>query len=569
VTGVKAVEVTIFFVLFVAVTVMGFMASRWRAGAGMATIDEWGLGGRRFGPWVTWFLSGGSLYTAYTFVALPALIFGAGAMGFFAVPYALVVYPIIFLPLVRLWSVCRVHGYVTPADFVRGRYQSRALALAVAVTAIIATMPYIALQLVGLEAVLRTMGFNDTGLLGHLPLLIAFLILAVYTYQSGLRAPALIAFAKDCLIFLVILVAVVYLPFKLGGWDTVFFAAEDKFAKTQSPADGVLLNANNQLQFATLALGSALAQLCYPHTVTGFCAASDRNAIKRNMAALHAFTFLLGLIALLGFLAIAAKVKPLVNPATGAPDSNTVLPQLFAQEFPSWFAGLAFSAIAIGALVPAAVMSIAAANLWTRNIYMEYIRRGATPAQEASQAKSASLVVKFGAVIFILWLNPQFSIDLQLVGGVLILQVLPVLMIALYTRWLHRWALLTGWAVGLSYGVYLLYQLPNPATGRQHFGSSAYPLSQLSILGFRPLPDSRMTIYVGLLALAVNLVLAVLGTIVLRALGVSNGRDATLPEDFHADKRRIQPDELPDPVLAAGPPLLGAGRGVPVGAGRR
>src|SRR6266536_4550129 len=215
-------QLIVFTLLFAVVTVLGFVASRWKAGSTLDHLDEWGLGGRKFGSWITWFLLGGDLYTAYTFVAVPALLFSAGAAGFFALPYTLITYPIVFLPLLRLWSVSRVHGYVTPADFVRGRFGSPALALIVAITGIVATMPYIALQLVGIEAVLRTMGINGHGIVGHLPLLIAFVILAVYTYQSGLRAPALIAFVKDILIYLVILVAVIYLPIKLGGWSEIF-----------------------------------------------------------------------------------------------------------------------------------------------------------------------------------------------------------------------------------------------------------------------------------------------------------------------------------------------------------
>src|SRR3954452_973235 len=211
-SNINWVEMCVFLVLFIFLAVMGFMASRWRSGDTMEHLDEWGLGGRKFGGWITWFLVGGDLYTAYTFVAVPALMFGAGALGFYALPYTVVLYPVVFLPVLRLWSVSRVHGYVTPADFVRGRYGSSLLAFLVAVTGIVATMPYIALQLVGLEAVLRTMGLNGSGIAGHLPLLVAFVILAVYTYQSGLRAPALIAFVKDILIYVVILVAVVWLP---------------------------------------------------------------------------------------------------------------------------------------------------------------------------------------------------------------------------------------------------------------------------------------------------------------------------------------------------------------------
>jgi SSS family solute:Na+ symporter len=547
----KWTELVVFAVLFLLVTVLGFVASRWQKGSGLDSLDEWGLGGRRFGSWITWFLVGGDLYTAYTFVAVPALLFGAGAIGFFALPYTVVLYPLVFLPVVRLWSVSRVHGYVTPADFVRGRYGSSLLAFLVAVTGLVATMPYIALQLVGLEAVLRTMGLNGSGILGHLPLLVAFVVLAVYTYQSGLRAPALIAFVKDILIYIVILVAVFYLPAKLGGWGSIFGAAQAKFDATPSPADGVLLGANNQLQYITLALGSALALFLYPHSVTGILASRGRNVIKRNMMALPAYSLLLGLLALLGYVAIAAGTKPITNNATGRPDTNTIIPQLFETQFGSIFAGLAFAAIGIGALVPAAIMSIAAANLWTRNIYKEYLHRDASPAQEARQAKLASLVVKFGAVLFVLVIDPQFAIDLQLIGGVIILMTLPSVAIALYTRWLHRWGLVAGWVAGMGYGLYLLYTIPNPATGKLHFGGSALALDKLTVFGWHPLAGSTVQIYVGFVALVLNLVVAVLVTVAMRAAKVTEGADETLPGDYHADEGsdRIKP---PAKVLTHG-----------------
>jgi SSS family solute:Na+ symporter len=536
-------ELIVFTVLFGVVTVMGFLASRWQRGDTLDHLDEWGLGGRKFGAWITWFLVGGDLYTAYTFVAVPALLFGAGATGFFALPYTVILYPLVFLPVLRLWSVSRVHGYVTPADFVRGRYGSSLLAFLVAITGLFATMPYIALQLVGLEAVLRTMGLNGAGLLGHLPLLIAFIILAVYTYQSGLRAPALIAFVKDILIYVVILVAVIYLPTQFGGWGAIFDAADAKFQASEQATDNVLLTGNNQLQYITLALGSALALFLYPHSLTGILASRGRNVIKRNMMALPAYSLLLGLLALLGYVAIAAGAQPITNNATGRPDTNTIIPVLFDNEFGSLFAGLAFAAIGIGALVPAAIMSIAAANLWTRNIYKEYLRRDATPKQEAQQAKIASLVVKFGAVLFIIAVDPQFSIDLQLIGGVIILQTLPAVAIALYTRWLHRWALVAGWVAGMGYGMYLLYLIPNPAAGRAHFGGSALALDKLNLLGWQPFAGSTVQIYVGFVALTVNLVVAVAVTAALRATGTAEGDDQTHPSDYHADEgsRRLKP----------------------------
>ncbi len=506
--------------MFLVIAVMGFATSRWRAGETMEHLDEWGLGGRKFGTWVSWFLIGGDLYTAYTFVAVPALMFGAGAMGFFAVPYTVVLYPLVFLVLIRLWSVSHKHGFVTSADFVRSRFESRTLALCIAVTGLIATMPYVALQLVGVQAVLTTMGVG-----GKWPLAIAFLVLALFTYSSGLRAPALIAFVKDSLIYIVIFVAVIYIPLQLGGYGKVFEAASIKF--TGAPDQGPLLGEPSQMLYISLALGSALALMLYPHSTTAILAAKDRNVIKRNMTLLPLYSLMLGFLSLLGFIAIAANVEPING------DGNTIVPALFDQQFPPWFAGVAFAAIGIGALVPAAIMSIAAANTFTRNIYKEYFRPDATAKEETAVAKIVSLVVKFGALGFVVFLNPSFAIDLQLIGGVIILQTLPAVGIGLFSRWFHRGGLIAGWAVGMAASFTLLYQIPkkDPATGeiiKAHFGGSGYPLANL---GF----DTDMSIWAGILAITANLVVAAVVTVVLRAVKVPEGVDGTEYADYFAD----------------------------------
>ena len=114
------IALIVFTALFALVTWLGFAAAHWRKGD-LDQLHEWGLGGRRFGTIVTWFLIGGDLYTAYTFVAVPALAFGAGALAFFAVPYTILIYPILFMVFPRLWQVCHKHNYITQADFVRGR----------------------------------------------------------------------------------------------------------------------------------------------------------------------------------------------------------------------------------------------------------------------------------------------------------------------------------------------------------------------------------------------------------------------------------------------------------------
>lgn len=452
-SGINITATAVFIFFFVLVTVMGFIAARWKAGD-LNELHEWGLGGRRFGSWITWFLLGGDLYTAYTVIAVPAVVYAIGAYGFFAVPYTILIYPFIFLTMPRLWNATHKRGYLTGADFVYGAYGNKWLEGMVALTGIIATMPYIALQLVGMEKVIQALGFPHEGMTGHLPLTIAFLILAVYTYRSGLRAPAMIAFVKDIMIYIFVIAAVIIIPAKLGGYGAIFDSAQKDFAaqlaaNPSAPARGILLAPAQIWPFITLAIGSAMALFMYPHSLTGVLSASGPKAIRHNAISLPAYSLVLALIAMLGYMAHAAGIK-VQNP-------QDAVPQLFLAMFPSWFVGFTFAAIAIGALVPAAVMSIGAANTFTRNLWRPFVNQNMSPSEESTLAKLMSLVVKIGALIVILFLPTQFALDLQLLGGVWMIQIFPAIIFGLYTRWYKGGALLAGLIVGLALGTYLSY----------------------------------------------------------------------------------------------------------------
>ena len=528
---VNTVSFIIVLIMFALVTGIGFAAARWRPAKDRMHLNEWGLGGRGFGTFISWFLLGGDLYTAYTFIAVPALVYATGAAGFYALSYSIMVFPIVFIFASRLWSIARAHNYITPADFIRGRYGSRGMALAVACTGILATMPYIALQLIGIEAVLIVLGVTNT----TVALIIAFAVLAGYTYLAGLRAPALIAFVKDTIVYVTVIVAVIYIPMRIGGWGHIFGAAATHLKVinplTGKPHGSLIVTPAGEWAFATLALGSALALFMYPHVITGVLATKRRNVIRRNLAALPAYTLVLGIIALFGYMALAT---PAVNAGVAADHGNAQLsvPLLFSSMFPSWFAGVADAAIIIGALVPAAVMSIAAANLFTRTIYKELFRPYASPAEETKVARLASLLMKVGALGFALELNKTFSINLQLLGGIWILQTFPSVVIGLYTRWFHRAALIFGWLAGMAYGTIEAYR--TSGGGQPHFGASASV-----VFGH--------TTYIAITALILNLTVSATLTVVFKGFGLQDGYDETRPADYIADP---EPTRAPSPARA-------------------
>ena len=489
------------------VLVLGFAAGRFEKGD-LSDIEEWGLGGRRFGTWISWFLIGGDAYTAYTFIAIPALVYGAGAAGYFAVPFTILCYPILYLVFPKLWRVAHRHGYITAAEFVRGRYGNRWLALAIGVTGIVATMPYIALQLVGMNTIIGALGIP-----GHLPLVIAFAVLAAFTYTSGLRAPAMIAIVKDLLIYLTVLVAIIVIPTELGGFGAIFAKIPPAKLLLARPPAG---SGGAYTAYATLALGSAMALFLYPHTTTGILSSSGPRVIRRNAALLPAYSVMLALLALLGFMAATAGVAGMPQFAEGFSRYKTsfAIPALILYALPSWFAGVAFGAIAIGALVPAAIMAIASANIFTRDIYRQFVSDTSSKGETLIAKLFATLMI-VAALAFILGIPTTYAVQLQLLGGMWIIQTLPAIGFSLLTRFFNGWALLAGWAAGIGAATWLAAQ--------NHFIGSIYPFH---IFGYTA-PS-----YIAFATLLLNAAVALALSPLFNAWAPDRSRDETAALDY-------------------------------------
>jgi SSS family solute:Na+ symporter len=370
-------------------------------------------------------------------------------------------------------------------------------------TGVVAAMPYIALQLVGMRAVFAELG-GSLRAGGSLPALsVAFVLLAAYTYTSGLRAPALIAFVKDALIYTTVLAAIAVIPARLGGWSHVFAVSASILAARPKPSS-IYLTTPQYFTYASMAFGSALSLFIYPHSITSVLAARSKEVIRRNSALLPIYSLLLGLLALLGYCAVAAHIV--------AKDASSVVPLLFARFFPDWFAGVADAAVVIGALVPAAIMCIGAANLFASNVFREFSPQR-TPV-ETLIAKVLTLAMCAFALLFVFWVPVPYAIDFQLLGGALMLQIFPAFVLGLWTRWFHPQALLAGWACGLIASCAMAY-----AAG---FSSNF----ALHVFG------TTLTGFIALYALAVNLVVGAVATLLLRAMHANAGIDCTTAGDF-------------------------------------
>lgn len=494
----------VFIALFVVFVALGFGASRWRRGD-LNDLSEWALAGRKLGTYLAWFLVGADLYTAYTFIAVPSAELAKGSIYMFATPYVMATFAVALIAMTTLWKLSREKNYVTAVDFVKDKYKSRTLAVVIAATGIVAELPYIALQIVGMKAVLTVMllpYFSGSTLVdvGEIALIISFVILAAFTFWSGLRGAALTAVMKDIIILVSVVVVVIAVPLSIkGGFATAFSQAHSLAptilpltnGKPTTPSYATLLPkfANAYLSLFVL---SALALYLYPHAINGVLGSKSARNVRYSTAMLPIYGVGLFLLTLFGVLIFA--VKPALDAIGSGSTLNgsLVVPELILNTMPQWFAGFAFLGIFIGGLVPAAIMAISQANLLTRNIVKEF-RPNMTPQQEARMAKWASVVFKFLALGFVFLIPDTYAISLQLLGGILITQTLPPIFLGMYTNRLNKNGLLAGWVAGIVSGVYFVEAANN-------FGA---PTSSLMTSPFGLL-------YVAAIALILNLVVTLL-----------------------------------------------------------
>ncbi|MGI0078532.1 MAG: sodium:solute symporter family protein [Nitrososphaerales archaeon] len=494
----------VFIGLFVIFVILGFLGSRWRKGD-LNQLWDWALAGRRLGTWLAFFLIGADLYTAYTFVAVPSGMYTSGSLYFFAVPYVAITFGVALAFAPRLWTVSRERGYITGSDFVKDQFNSVWLAILIAITGIVALLPYIALQIVGMQAVLTTM-FETSGVSnanigglplnsGELALIIAFIILAAFTFTSGLRGATLTAIFKDILIWISVVAVILAALAALGGNFNAAFAAAGAKYQSLAPA--------SEPGYATLVLGSALALYLYPHAINGVLSAESAHKLRISTSLLCLYGIGLAFLALFGVLIFAfPSALGFVKSFPGTTGGIYVVPALIIATLPGWLQGVALLGVFIGGLVPAAIMAIAQANLLTRNVIKEF-KPSLTARGETRIAKWASAGFKFLALAFVFAVPAAYAIQLQLLGGVLILQLLPSVFIGLYTKWFKKEALIVGLLAGIFAGVFMALEANN-------FGQLKTSLFSTPLGG----------LYIAVIALGLNLLITiVLSAVIPRRLG--------------------------------------------------
>ena len=475
--------------LFAFFIALGFYGKYWRRG-NLNNPLEWSLAGRKLGTALVFFLIGADIYSAYSFVAVPSGVFAKGSLYFLSFPLT---FGVALVTMPRLWSLSKVKGYITASDFIKDRFSSTTLGVLIAITGIVALLPYIALQIVGMQSVLIVMlsGTTNSQTVGEISLLAAFVILAAFTYTSGLRGATLTAVLKDIVIWITVIALILVVPLSVkGGFSNAFKDVKPSYVTVPSQ----LVSG-----YSTLLLGSALALFLYPHAITGVLSSESVQKLRRSIALLPLYGIGIAIMGLMGILVYA--VPSAMNFLSHFPESTRgilVLPSLILYSMPSWFAGIALLGIFIGGLVPAAIMAMSQANLLTRNIIKE-IRPNTSAISEIRITKISSTIFKFVALGFVFATPGTYAISLQLLGGLLITQILPAVFFGLYVKSLRKEPLIAGLLVGVFSGIFMV-------ESTNHFGALTSSLFSIPIFG---------PLYIAVIALTFNLIISFGGSFIM------------------------------------------------------
>ncbi len=459
------IDYALFFLLVITVIVVSFLGAKWRK-ADFSKISEWSIGGRKFGTLIIWFLMGGDIYTAYSLISIPGGSYGLGGFILYAVVYGTMSYPFLYYVAPRLYLIAKKRGMITGGDYVKERFESPILALLVALTGILAMLPYIALQIVGIQYVLQAMSFPVDE-----SYVIAFLIVAAFTIVAGLRGPALGAIIKDVIIWSVIIIIFVVLFIQFNGFSTVF-------AKMSVEHLNFLIPPKLMIGYITLGFGNGIAWLLFPNLLTGIFSSKDAKTLKKNYIFLPVYQIWLLFLAIFGLIALTENLVP--NKV-----SSLAFPMLVTAYFPPTFVIIVFAAIIIGSMIPAAIQSLSAANLITRNIYLEFFNKKASEKRQVLVARVFVFIMILASLVFAL--TPAASgliFYLLTMSYAWLLQTLPAIILSLYWPKLDKFSVAAGWVVGITFTTYGLFTV--------NFSSSLLPW-----LGYS---------YVGIVGLALNLI---------------------------------------------------------------
>ena len=435
--------------IVIAGSVIGFLARLHRK----MDLEQWTVGGRGFGLVLVWLLMAGEIYTTFTFLGASGWAYSRGAPILFNLGQAPLIYVTSFFILPLIWEVGRKYGLQTQADFFKARYGSTYLSAFVALVGVASLIPYVEIQLTGLGLIVEVASF---GAIHRTPAMIAaFALVAGFVFVSGVRGIAWVSIVKDLLLLSSALIVGLSIPHIYFGGFGPMFAALAQTKPTHLVLPGATKNLGHSWYVSTV-LVTSLAFYMWPHYFAATFTARSGKILRRNAVIMPLYAITTPLMLIVGFSAV------LILP--GLKDGDLSLLILVQKTFPAWFLGIVGGAGALTAMTCAAIQLLCGATLYAKNLFRPLIAPGMSDSRVATAAKVMLLVLTVGALLLAIY-SPLSLVSLFLLGFAGIAQLLPGVVLGLYSRRVTTSGVFVGMAAGISIAVLLMLTGRDPYYG--------------------------------------------------------------------------------------------------------
>ncbi len=416
-------------------------------------LENWTVGGRRFGIVIIWLLMAGEIYTTFTFLGASGWAYSKGAPTFYILIYGALAYTLSFFILPALWKVGKRYGLHTQPDYFIKRYNSRPLGVIVALIGVFSIIPYLQLQLAGLGFIVEVA--SNGSINSNLAIIISFLLTCAFVYTSGIRGAAWVAIIKDVMMILAVGIVGIGVPYiYFGGFGKMFQALID-----QKPHHLILPGATahmDVLWVMSTVLLTGFGFYMWPHVFgSAFSAKSDK-IIKRNAIIMPFYQIPILLVFMVGFTALLV-IPDLKN-------GDMAFLALVNKTYPSWFMGFVGAAGAVTAMVPSAILVLFASTLLAKNVYQTGFNPRASQKTVMRLSRFMVLVITTLALIFAVFV-PNELVNLLILGYDGVCQFFPGVVLGLFWPKVTKSGVFSGIVVGTGIVIFLILSHQDPFLG--------------------------------------------------------------------------------------------------------
>jgi SSS family solute:Na+ symporter len=416
-------------------------------------LENWTVGGRRFGIMLIWLLMAGEIYTTFTFLGASGWAYSKGAPTYYILIYGALAYTLSFFILPELWRLGKRYGLQTQPDFFMKIYGSRFLSVLVAIIGILSILPYLQLQLTGLGFIVEAA--SNGAVSSRLAIGISFLLTCAFVYTSGIRGSAWVSVIKD--VMMITAVGIVGI-----GVPRIYFGGIGKMFKTLiglKPGHLIFPGAAPQMDVLwvmSTVLLTGLGFYMWPHVFGSAFSAKSAKIIKRNAIIMPFYQIPILLVCMVGFTAF------LVLP--GLKNGDTAFLAIVQKAYPSWFLGFVGAAGAVTAMVPASILVLFASALLVKNVYQTGFNPSAGEGQVMRLSRAMVLVITTAALALALFF-PNALVNLLLIGYDGVAQFFPGVVLGLFWKRVSGTGVVCGLAAGISLASFLVFGGHDPFLG--------------------------------------------------------------------------------------------------------